>query len=184
MNYPFLLAEADAMKFVQDRHGNKTYGDYPYFFHLYQVVAIAKEFGFGKDEDIIIALWLHDIMEDADVNYNEIKQKFGLTVAEIVYAVTDHKGRNRKERHRLTYPEIRATNNAPIVKACDRLGNIRFGIATANHSKTKMYFEEQGEFYTELTKDRTISNGELILWMALQGELEKAMSRRVEYPSE
>jgi (p)ppGpp synthase/HD superfamily hydrolase len=165
--HPIIL-EAEAMLFVQERHNpNQKYGDYPYFFHLYQVVSIAREFGFD-DEEIILALWLHDAQEDTFTSYNDIKQRFGERVADITYAVTDAKGKNRKEKHANTYPAIREDKKAVIVKQCDRLGNIRFSKATGE--KIDMYRKEQPEFYRALHRD-DMPEAEP-LWDAIQKELD------------
>ena len=46
-------------------------------------------------------------------------------MAEIVYALTNEKGRTRKERANAKYYEgIRATPYATLVKVCDRIANV------------------------------------------------------------
>ena len=61
----------------------------PYIAHLLGVTAIVLEDGGSEDE--AIAALLHDAVEDQGglATLEEIKQKFGETVAEIVLAVTD-----------------------------------------------------------------------------------------------
>ena len=62
--------------------------------------------------------------------------------AEIVYALTNEKGRNRHERANDKYYEgIRNTKYAPLVKACDRLSNYEFAKATKSRM-VKMYESE------------------------------------------
>lgn len=162
-----LLLEAEAMLFVQERHNPKqTYGDYPYFFHLYQVVGIAREFGFNS-LDIILSCWLHDALEDTNTSYNDVKQAFGWRVADIVYAVTDELGKNRRERHERTYPKIHQDDEAIIVKLCDRLGNVRFSRATGG--KLDMYKREHDEFARYLHRD-DMPEAEA-LWDAIEREL-------------
>jgi (p)ppGpp synthase/HD superfamily hydrolase len=111
-------------KFVAEKvHATQSYGIYPYMFHIEQVVGIAKDLGF--DEEIIVSCYLHDAMEDGNLSYNDIKKAFGVNVAEIVFAVTDELGRNRKERKQKTYPKIKANWKAIAVKICDRIANVR-----------------------------------------------------------
>ena len=70
-------------------------------------------------------------------------------VAEIVYAVTDELGRNRKERKEKTYPRIAANKDAIAVKLCDRIANVQESSKT-NHRLYKMYQKEQADFKAAL----------------------------------
>ena len=85
-------------------HGTQTYDGYPYYYHLEQVVDVLKEYGYTEDK-FIIAGYLHDAVEDTDVSYNDVKNKFGHEIAEMVYCVTDEMGRNRKEKKEKTLPK-------------------------------------------------------------------------------
>ncbi len=132
-------------------HKGHTYDIYPYEKHLEDVVDIVKKFGFsGK---YIVGAYLHDGIEDANLSYNKIKKAFGLEVAEIVYAVTDEIGRNRKEKKEKTYPKIKANPDSLIVKLADRIANVEHGIRFDNEEKTKMYKKEFAEFKNELYQE-------------------------------
>jgi (p)ppGpp synthase/HD superfamily hydrolase len=129
-------------------HQNQTYDSiFPYERHLRDVVNIAINFGFGST--IIVACWLHDAIEDGDLSYNDIKKFFNKEIAEIVFAVTDELGRNRKERKLKTYPKIRANKNATIVKLCDRIANLEHGIKMES-PQSLMYKKEHSQFREEL----------------------------------
>ena len=129
-------------------------GDKPYGYHLDMV---AKEvYAYGHlvlvgEEDLLplfMGAWFHDSIEDARVSYNDVKKialKFGLTeeqafcASEIVYALTNEKGRNRKERAGKRYYEgIRNTSYAPFVKMCDRMANIRYSCGSYNMGNLRM----------------------------------------------
>lgn len=134
----------EAAYFAISKHGSQTYDGYPYYYHLEQVVDVLKEYGFTEDK-YVIGGYLHDILEDTEVSYNDIKMQFGYDVAEMVYCVTDELGRNRKERKEKTYPKIASNSDAIILKLADRIANIR------NSSKKKknlaaMYLKEYQEF--------------------------------------
>jgi (p)ppGpp synthase/HD superfamily hydrolase len=145
LNKPFLLEEAEAMKFVQERHNEKQkYGEFPYFFHLYQVNGVAKEFGLNH-RVILLATWLHDALEDTATSPKDIVMLFGREVAEAVYYVTDHKGWNREERHEKTLSEMVHYPNAIAVKLCDRLANMRFG-ELSKDGKSPNYVKEYDFF--------------------------------------
>jgi len=121
-------------------HGTQTYDKHPYYYHLEQVVDVLKEFEFTEDK-YIISGYLHDVMEDTAISYNDIKNQFGEEIAEIVYAVTDELGRNRKERKAKTYPKIKANEDAIIVKLADRIANVRNSLKH-KPEMAKMYAKE------------------------------------------
>jgi (p)ppGpp synthase/HD superfamily hydrolase len=143
-----------AMEYALKAHMAQTYCDrYPYFKHLEDVFNVLIEFGFKDDnpEDvpILIAAWLHDIMEDTARSYSDLKKEFGEEVAEIVYCMTDELGRNRKEKKLKTYPKIRSNSKSIILKVADRIANVRFGISEKS-SHLEMYKNEFQDFQYNL----------------------------------
>lgn len=142
-------------------------GDKPYGYHLDMV---AKEvYAYGHlvlvgEEDLLplfMGAWFHDSIEDARVSYNDVKKialKFGLTqeqafmASEIVYALTNEKGRNRKERAGKRYYEgIRNTPYAPFVKMCDRMANIRYSCGSYNMRNLRMakVYEDEMPYFAQ-----------------------------------
>lgn len=110
---------------------NHLYDGYPYSVHLSMVAIIAQRYidcvPYQMQGDVLAACWLHDTIEDCRLTYNDIKQVAGTTVADIVYAVTNEKGRNRKERaNEAYYNGIRKTMGAKYVKLCDRFANAQY----------------------------------------------------------
>jgi hypothetical protein len=73
-----------------------------------------------------------------------------LMAAEIVYALTNDKGRTRAERAGDHYYEgIRLTPYAPMVKLADRLANTSYSFSTddgTNNQMKKVYAEEMPHF--------------------------------------
>lgn len=111
---------------------NHKYDGQPYEIHLIMVFTYAANYSYLLDsvEDAKLALasaWTHDVIEDARQTYNDVKYICGEEVAEISYALTNEKGKNRKERaNSKYYDEIRKTPMAVFVKICDRLANARY----------------------------------------------------------
>lgn len=147
---------------------NQWYDEKPYFYHLNKVAEHVIEYLpsiIEKEEDIlpvIFSAYFHDSIEDASLTYNDVKKianKYmteaqAYMAAEIVYALTNEKGRNRHERANDKYYEgIRNTKYAPLVKACDRLSNYEFAKATKSRM-VKMYESEMDEFinHIDITK--------------------------------
>lgn len=70
-------------------HRDQKYGDYPYFLHPMRVMRKIAETG-HQDEATLIAAVLHDVVEDTDVSFADIREQFGKEVAEAIAAVTRH----------------------------------------------------------------------------------------------
>lgn len=132
-----------AREFARIRHGDQKYGTHPYIKHLDDVFNVA--FDLGMSHDIQVASYLHDLLEDTDTKYAEIKNQFGAYVAEIVFDVTDELGRNREERRKKTYPKILANADAVCLKMCDRIANVEACIESRNYSLLRMYLVEHDD---------------------------------------
>ena len=148
---------------------NQHYDEHPYFYHLAMVAENAMNFLpeiLEKPEDIIpvlFASYFHDSIEDARLTYNDVKkialeymsEEQALLATEIVYALTNEKGRNRHERANDKYYEgIRRIPYAPMVKACDRLANYEYAVQT-NSRMVNMYRKEMEDFINNITLETT-----------------------------
>ena len=56
--------------------------------------------------NLLVAAWLHDVLEDTEITKTELEEKFGPVVAEIVYTLSDDKGSSRDERKANFYKKI------------------------------------------------------------------------------
>jgi (p)ppGpp synthase/HD superfamily hydrolase len=75
-----------------------------------------------------------------------VKTQFDEEVADIIYAVTNDKGKNRKERAGDKYYEgIKNTPGAVFVKLCDRIANVQYGKMTKSRM-FEMYKNENSDF--------------------------------------
>lgn len=129
---------------------NHLYDGKSYEIHLWQVIDIAKMFAHYIPEVVrevvYAACWLHDTIEDCRVTYNDVKQEFGEQVAEIVYALTNEKGRTRKDRANAKYyGGIRSTEWATFVKLCDRIANVKYSLESGSRM-FEMYKKEADDF--------------------------------------
>lgn len=142
----------------QHRETNHMYDTYlPYEFHLRMVVTVAQKFEhliFYKADfpDVVLGAWGHDLIEDTRVSYNDVKSVLGVRAADIVYALTNEKGKNRKERaNHAYYAGIRATPYAVFVKLCDRIANVQYSKMTGSRQH-EMYKKENDQFIASLGK--------------------------------
>ena len=144
---------------------NQTYdGDKPYGFHLDMVATAVFEYGHLVCENendllpLLFGAYFHDSIEDARLTYNDVTKlalrwmdgQQALTAAEIVYALTNDKGRTRAERAGERYYQgIRETPYAPFVKLADRRANITYscqGHGEANAHMREVYRKELPHF--------------------------------------
>lgn len=140
-----------ACNWARQKHDetNHLYDGKKYEIHLWAVVDIAKMFihyiPIEKRETVLAACWLHDTIEDCRVTYNDVKAEFGEEVAEIVYALTNEKGRTRRDRANFIYYKgICETPFAAFVKMCDRIANIKYSIDSGSSMLNKYKAEHAG----------------------------------------
>lgn len=122
-------------------HCRQTYDDKDYTAHLEDVFNIVDKLQ-TVNEDMRVAAWLHDAVEDTQMKLKHVKEYFGEGVADIVYCLTDELGANRTERQLKTYPKIRGSAKATVVKLADRLANVRSAARNKNYGFLEMYKKE------------------------------------------
>lgn len=141
--------------FEHHRKTNHFYDQYlPYEFHLRMVMQVAADYNnIHYGDDFIVACAGHDLIEDARVSYNDCKNVLGAYVADIIYAVTNEKGKNRSERANDNYYKgIVSTPGAVFVKLCDRIANVQYSKLT----KSKMfdcYSKENKHFISKMASE-------------------------------
>lgn len=135
---------------------NHWYDEYlPYEFHLRMVAQAANDFMHlipdpEFREVLLLAAYGHDLIEDTRVSFNDVREVLGLGSAEIIYAVSNEKGKNRKERANAKYYQgICDTPGAVFVKLCDRIANVQYSKMTKSRM-FGMYEKENDHFLTSL----------------------------------
>jgi len=166
----------DMQQWCIEQHSktNHMYDTYlPYEFHLRMVANAAKDFKhlldnevdyytgkqeIDKGQDLTLTLrtaclraaWGHDLIEDTRNSYNDVKEVLGQEAADIIYAVSNEKGKSRKERANDKYYEgIRNTPGAVFVKLADRIANVQYSKMTKSRM-FEMYKKENDHFLTSL----------------------------------
>ena len=145
-----------AKKYAIDCHAetNHTYDGKPYSVHLQMVVDAAMEhvdmIPIESRETVLAACWTHDVIEDCRETYNDVAARLGTKVADIVYALTNEKGKDRQARANLKYYDgIRNVPFARFVKSCDRLANIKYSKDSGSSMLAK-YRNENTDFIAHL----------------------------------
>ena len=149
-----LLEKTKRYAIQKHKDTNHKYGEHDYDFHLNMVYETAKKFIHLVDpqeqENVLAACWVHDIIEDARETYNDVKKETNGTIAELAYALTNEKGRNRAERaNEKYYKGIRETRNASFIKFCDRIANVTHSKKNGSRMFEK-YKDENEDFISKI----------------------------------
>jgi len=105
----------------------RKYDSRPYEVHLKSVAQLVA--AVTDDPEMIAAAWLHDTVEDTPVTLDEIRERFGAGVADLVSDLTDVSvpgDGNRATRKAIDRAHTaRASSRAKTVKLADLLDNCR-----------------------------------------------------------
>ncbi len=96
----------------------------PYITHPLETAVIVSLM--TKDEEVIAAALLHDVIEDAGIKKEEIEARFGSRVADLVSEETEDKSLGWLERKTITLRKLEtAGTEARILTLGDKLSNLR-----------------------------------------------------------
>ena len=117
--------------FTKHEKVNHLYDGNPYSTHLRMVHSVGYQFInlIPKEayEDVLNACFCHDLIEDTHETYNDVKNNTNERIAELVYALTNEKGRTRKERaNEKYYDGIKQTKFATFIKLAVRIANVEY----------------------------------------------------------
>ncbi len=131
----------------KEKHGDQLrHSGEPYFVHPYEVTRILADM--ELDRDAIIAGLLHDVIEDTDYTYEQMKEEFGEQVATLVEGVTKLdkiKCISSEEAHienlRKMFFAMAEDIRVVLIKLADRLHNMR----TLKHMKPEKQLQKAKE---------------------------------------
>ncbi len=138
----------------QHRHQERKSSELPYIVHPFSVAWILSEQ--TKDEDIVVAGLLHDVLEDTEgYLYADICKDFGERVAKIVSEVTENKElpwRERKEKYIEVFEN--SSQESLMVATADKIHNLtslheemletgksHFGTKFKSYDESKWFYE-------------------------------------------
>ena len=117
-----------AYNFSKQKHeGQKRkYSELDYFVHPKWVARTIEKL--TKDEDMVVAALLHDVVEDTDTTIEEVRENFGERVAGLVSELTIDKELKEKmgKKHYLVFSIEKMSDDAFTIKLVDRLHNVLF----------------------------------------------------------
>jgi guanosine-3',5'-bis(diphosphate) 3'-pyrophosphohydrolase len=139
----------DAALFAAERHANqkrKGAAAEPYINHLIEVAQLVSMAIQEPDANLIAAALLHDTIEDTGTTREDLSERFGQDVADLVLEMTDDKSLPKAERKRLQIEHAPSMSvRAQTIKLADKISNLR-GILTSppadwDYERKKQYFE-------------------------------------------
>jgi len=136
-----------AREFAISAHGDQKYGTKPYIYHLDEVDYILRR---HKDTPRVIG-YLHNTLEDTEVGWQDIVREFGDFVCSCVIVMSVNTlSHNRAQRVWSLNILMRSCKGKMaqmlIVKAADRLANVRECVRNGDDKLLKMYADEYTEF--------------------------------------
>ncbi|MFW9942239.1 MAG: HD domain-containing protein [Candidatus Thorarchaeota archaeon] len=115
----------EAINFAFIKYGNlkRKSGEIPYIIHPIRVAMILRAAGFSefKDRNLMIAALFHDLLEDTNLSYEELKAEFGTEVASIVKELSKPKELSKDDWLRAFGT---ASKEAKLIKMADRIDNL------------------------------------------------------------
>lgn len=144
-----------AYDFASEAHkGQKRSSGEDYIIHPCAVVEILADFGF--DSSTVIAAFLHDVLEDTPVTYDELKEQFGEEICNLVEGVTKldkirflDKEEAQAENFRKIFVAMAKDLRVIIIKLADRLHNMR-SLQYLPEEKQKRIAKETLDIYAPL----------------------------------
>lgn len=88
----------------------RPYTGEPYIAHPARVVGILQQYEPDAPPRLIMAAWLHDVIEDCGITHDSLADSFGGEVAALVWE--------------LSKPQEPQTMSGMLIKACDLLDNV------------------------------------------------------------
>ena len=105
------------------KHQKRKSTDLPYITHPLSVGLMLSQF--GAEEDEIIAGLLHDVIEDTEYTYEDIKNEFGQKIADIVLQLSEEKELPWEERKKKHIEHLKKADiSTKRVALADKLANL------------------------------------------------------------
>jgi (p)ppGpp synthase/HD superfamily hydrolase len=122
--------------------------------------------------EVVIAGFLHDLLEDSDTSFEEISQRFGKRVAELVLANSfDKTVKDDKKRYEQTFQRgMKVGKDALLIKAADILDNSYYYPLVKDKKTYDWLIEGKLKYFIENTKEII---GEEKVWKELNGRIDK-----------
>lgn len=141
-----------AMLFARDAHKDqkRKYTGNPYVDHLAEVAGIVA--ALDSPQHVIATAWLHDCVEDQDIEIEQIESQFGMLVACGVSGLSDTEQGNRAARKAASRSRLAlCTGWIQTIKCADLISNTS-SIVVHDPKFAEVYLEEKRLLLEVMTK--------------------------------
>jgi len=132
---------SEAGQFRIGKNGEKL----PYITHIQEVMRILINEANIKSYDVLTVTALHDVIEDTECSYEDVKKEFGEYIADAVELLTRKEGQSFEE-----YSEKIFTNEKypwlGAIKLADRIHNLRTYPEVKDSKKSRYKLEETKKY--------------------------------------
>jgi len=140
----------------QFRRGSKL----PYIVHPLDVAKKVEKY-FDCDEHQIAAAILHDTIEDCNITHEQISEKFGLPVADIVANLTSDNDEIKKVGKNVKYVDDTLKMMSELKRNRNRLSNVE-------DIPKKKYVDDTLKMMSELKRNRKITLKQKIIMIQIE----------------
>jgi len=150
-----------AYNFAKNAHDEtgklRKFSVLPYFVHPKNVARIVEDL--TNDEYLIQVALLHDVIEDTEYTYEDIKKEFGSYIADLVNELSIDKSQylNLGKTGTLKKEISELSDEAFVVKLADRYHNVMYldkDCKTREHEKFIKYYYKQTQELTSIIYNR------------------------------
>ena len=134
----------EAINFAFIKYGSlkRKSGDNLYVIHPIRVAMILRAAGFSefKDRNMMLAALFHDLLEDTNLTFDDLKAEFGKEIASIVNELSKPENISKEEWLK-TFGT--SSKEAKLIKMADRIDNLMdMKLSEWNVEKQKNYAEQ------------------------------------------
>lgn len=143
----------EAMSLAEKFHTGTRKDGNPEFSHQISMVSYAMTLTDGVlfEENLICVLFLHDTPEDYDLSFEEMKEKFGVEVAQGAMGMAKV-FRGEKLPNDVYYNNLRKNVITALAKGVDRVHNLMTMLGGFSPQKRESYIKETEEFTIPMLK--------------------------------
>jgi (p)ppGpp synthase/HD superfamily hydrolase len=150
----------------------------PYLNHLVEVADLVAASNEELDTELVMAAFLHDVIEDTSVTFQELENLFGRDVADLVAEVTDDKSLSKEMRKHLQVQNAhKKSERAQTLKLADKISNLRSILVSPpqgwNLERRQQYFEWARQVVVGLKAPNRFLKAEFDKTYAMISQLER-----------
>ena len=133
---------AAALMYALEKHAAQKRRDgSPYIAHPIRVAESLRSVGAVSDPDVIMAALMHDLIEDTDCEYDDLRGRFGVRVADLVAVLSGDMRLPKPDRRNEVIERARkAPPQAQTIRLADRIDNL-LDMAGFSHARKAEYLE-------------------------------------------